>query len=626
MAVRSPYAPADIAKFVTFPASSGRVSHFGGPRDRGVSAAETMSVVANAGAGKELCRSPRDWHYIACRWGYVTETLKGNGAPVRRVCQELLRQRVLVTFQGRGYVCQPRDWGPNIRTRRQADISPVAIQSLGARTDATVQLFWVPPSTPLGPVIPAQVQALTAGQPIAATPQPGQVQAPGASSNPSVSWVTPGPVSAGLVSMRGAAQIYGPAQIFFDGSMFGGEIAGGSLDRTIEGADTLTVQVHDPHRTAITGGIASKARLVPIGDQVFSLDGARKSGSQLTLTLPVAEAVTMMHHKLTSPIGQQAGAGTRAQFINHLAGLAEVKAVLPPGGEIIKKAITTKPDESLWEASGRVAAEVGWRRFIAGSVLVAGPDKWLLERVPALEWREHRGGVDTIDFDLVAGEQAAKASVACDLSLWGVSPGQPVKLAGVGPADGLWLVESVARPLGSTQARVQLVRAQPALPEPDNEPTPVFSDAGISGPTGGQLDQIGGFTPPNPRQPQGEPPHIRSARTQLGVPYLFGGKRPDGKPGRWRLDCSGLVQWSLRNAYGLRIPAGSTQQRDWLRKHGTRVSMDQARSTVGVVIWKPGHIAFSMGGSRTIEQPKTGDVCKIGKMGNRFVEAYWPAR
>lgn len=626
MAVQSPYAPADIARFVTFPASSGRVSHFGGPRDQGVSATETMSVVANAGRGRELCRKPNDWHYIAMRWGYVTETLKSNGAPVKRVCQELLRQRVLVVFQSRGYVCQPRDWGPGIRTRRQADISPVAMQSLGAKTDATVRLFWVPPSTPLGPVTPAQVQALTAGQPIAATSQdsPGAITAPAGDAG--VAWVTPGPVSAGLVAMRGAAQIYGPTQIFFDSQTFGADIAGGSLERTMDGADTLTVQVIDPHRTAITAGIASKARLVPIGDQVFSLDGVRKAGSQLTLTLPVAEAAQMMRHKLPTPIGQQAGAGTRAQFINHLASLAEVKAVLPPGGELIRKAITTKPGESLWEASGRIAAEVGWRRFVAGSVLVAGPDKWLLERVPALDWREHRGGVDTIDFDLVAGEPAAKANVACDLSLWGVFPGQPVKLSGVGPADGLWLVESVSRSLSSTQARVQLVRAQPALPEPDNEPTPVFSDAGIGGPSGGQLAQIGGFTPPTPGGQAGEPPHIKSARTQLGVPYLWGGKRADGKPGRWRMDCSGLVQWSLRNAYNLRIPAGSTQQRDWLRKHGTRVSIDQARSAPGIVIWKPGHIAFSVGDGRTIEQPKTGDVCKIGRMGNRFTEAYWPAK
>lgn len=91
---------------------------------------------------------------------------------------------------------------------------------------------------------------------------------------------------------------------------------------------------------------------------------------------------------------------------------------------------------------------------------------------------------------------------------------------------------------------------------------------------------------------------LGAALSQRGTPYRSGGNRPGG------FDCSGLVQWSYRQA-GLRLPRTAAAQ----SRVGTRVSLSQIRP--GDLIFYSygghvGHVAMATGNGMLIESSQSG--------------------
>ncbi len=153
----SPPPPANVLTLV------GKMSHFGGPDDTGVSPSEGLALCepgeedkfppglflptqppGTTGLARRL--NP-DALYIACRWNYK-QTPRG------------WLQKTLVRCIGAKDVVvdgvHPIDWGPAESTGRIADLSPGLESALGLTTDGTVTVqIPLPPGSPTAaPIVP----------------------------------------------------------------------------------------------------------------------------------------------------------------------------------------------------------------------------------------------------------------------------------------------------------------------------------------------------------------------------------------------------------------------------------------------------------------------------------------
>lgn len=128
---------------------------------------------------------------------------------------------------------------------------------------------------------------------------------------------------------------------------------------------------------------------------------------------------------------------------------------------------------------------------------------------------------------------------------------------------------------------------------------------GIVGPqTWGKLNRTGGPTPPQPQPgPAGRgtaEAFVQRALSQAGDRYIFGAEvnLNDSNPSAF--DCSELVQWAAHQA-GVSIPDGTMNQLPHVQRAGTTISVAEALRTRGALLFRPGHVAISLGDGRTIE-------------------------
>ncbi|MFA5710510.1 C40 family peptidase [Mycolicibacterium sp.] len=100
---------------------------------------------------------------------------------------------------------------------------------------------------------------------------------------------------------------------------------------------------------------------------------------------------------------------------------------------------------------------------------------------------------------------------------------------------------------------------------------------------------------------------VRAALSRLGRPYVWGATGPD------RFDCSGLVQWSYRQA-GVGIGRTTYDQID----DGVAVPRSQVRPG-DLVFPHAGHVQMAIGNGMVVEAPYAGASVKISLLGQDVV-------
>ena len=102
---------------------------------------------------------------------------------------------------------------------------------------------------------------------------------------------------------------------------------------------------------------------------------------------------------------------------------------------------------------------------------------------------------------------------------------------------------------------------------------------------------------------------VQAAKSQLGVPYQWGGESPKGSPDPG-FDCSGLTQWSWNDA-GVSLPRTAQEQYDAIA-HVALVDLQPG----DLVFWNDGttsvqHVGMYVGNGNVIDAPHTGGYVQI---------------
>jgi cell wall-associated NlpC family hydrolase len=168
--------------------------------------------------------------------------------------------------------------------------------------------------------------------------------------------------------------------------------------------------------------------------------------------------------------------------------------------------------------------------------------------------------------------------------------------------------EQIARAQAEAAAAAQR-QAAAAAPRRSSAAAPTTAPAAPS--SGGTPPEAQPSAPPPPAAPS-IPPNsgaagaIAAAKSQLGLPYRYGGSSPSTG-----FDCSGLMLWSWAQV-GVSLPRTSRAQFAATQ----RIPISQLQPGDLVFFGSPVyHVGMYVGGGQMIHSPHTGDVVKISSVG-----------
>jgi peptidoglycan DL-endopeptidase CwlO len=121
----------------------------------------------------------------------------------------------------------------------------------------------------------------------------------------------------------------------------------------------------------------------------------------------------------------------------------------------------------------------------------------------------------------------------------------------------------------------------------------------------GSIQSPAQFVPPPPPPTVAERA-VQIARSQLGVPYVYGGASPGG------FDCSGLVMW-VYGRLGIALPHNAAA----LYSTGRPVPLAQMKPGDLVFFHGLGHVGIYIGHGLMIHAPQTGERVEIEAIGER---------
>ncbi|PTR32132.1 cell wall-associated NlpC family hydrolase [Rhodococcus sp. OK519] len=140
--------------------------------------------------------------------------------------------------------------------------------------------------------------------------------------------------------------------------------------------------------------------------------------------------------------------------------------------------------------------------------------------------------------------------------------------------------------LGAVAAGAIMIPAAPAMAQPFSAPS-VGSSSVQATPVASSTGQAA----------------ANAAQSKVGSPYVWGATGPSS------FDCSGLIQWSYKQA-GKSVPRTSYDQ----VSGGTSVSKSNLQPGDVVAFYGAEHVGIYIGGGSVVHAPTEGDVVKVSPL------------
>lgn len=251
------------------------------------------------------------------------------------------------------------------------------------------------------------------------------------------------------------------------------------VERNIASASTVTIQVSDPTRYILRSQLLNYTDVLELDGLLFALVEITKTGDQIQFIFEAYGVFLLRQEKGTTASSTTSNITAFAeQLVSAIPGLGFIGENDKLATAIaVGRGTTANPYEDSWTCLVRIAATAGWRLFESNNVIHFGSDPFWAGFPSVAVLQEFTPGIQNIDFDYDIGQPFGNLTVTGVSALWDYPPGSVVTTAGMGPANGVWLVNDMQRDFYSPQMTLTL---QQAL-TPDQFLNPSQADLGITG-------------------------------------------------------------------------------------------------------------------------------------------------
>lgn len=407
-------------------------------------------------------------------------------------------------------------------------------------------------------------------------------------------------------------------------------VGGPSVSMSTEGSTELSIELADPGLALAYGGVITPGTLLQYEDlrlviARIDLTGGPAGTGGMTITAR-SEVVRNLKRRRGALVmrgrspSQFVAAECKAVHATLVAQPSASRAVVardvPEAGQL--DAGSEQP--SSWTTFRRLADELGFLLFEIGGTVYFGQPSWLIRKLGTVRtgWKNEGEatrclGVPECSYSedtplerevtvQLPHTRAAEVRTGRALNLWGMPA----------PFKGRYLISNVeTRLTGKTPLTVTAIA--PRNPVPAGEQTESGGVSAVPVTRAGSPIVTSGGGNVNI--------FVSKALAQAGDRYIFGAEArlTDSNPRAF--DCSELVEWAAAQA-GVRFVDGSANQIAACRRARRTVPVSQGIRTRGALLYKPGHIAISLGDGRTIEARNSRVGVVIGGAGDiRWTEA-----
>jgi NlpC/P60 family len=125
--------------------------------------------------------------------------------------------------------------------------------------------------------------------------------------------------------------------------------------------------------------------------------------------------------------------------------------------------------ENTWSATGRLADEVGWRRYMTytpgnpNGLFVFASEQDLFRKQPVVTLKRGLRGFVDLDFEVDTGHAVSEVKATVSADTMTIHPGDIAMVEGYGPADARWLITEIDEDLMQEDGDTVITLKQPIL-------------------------------------------------------------------------------------------------------------------------------------------------------------------